>query len=1062
MFEYTNSFLKPFTWAKVIYENNFDLSSIDKVDVTQTNLISPTLPSFSNIDVTIRTDSDWNNTSKKLVATFGALFTTVDKADSYIDGLYTLVNSRLSESESRIKELENSLRVLSTYQQRGASTAINIKGGDYSSIDFNKKYYKTSPPLNSNVEEGVFKLRDTGYFSSIRSLGGFAGTATVEKSLLSYIESGQLSSINDGSRSTFWTALAYAPGPVKSDSSQVPWLPADYQYGFALLLSYYLDRPTLATEVFIDPLVTEPLDLLSISWAPEVQSNVISSLISTSGWTLNGSASYVNSGSVNSSSLLVNLSTTGSGWASYTFTIPLITSNVSGVATLKSNRAQLSYLTRGLGDVKTGHKLLWLDSAGEIINYSRDESQPTSFWAGRSSIDYIPINAVSGRVELGVFNNTAAPASGWFDYPVLYIGDEVFNCNYRITGPTTIQLPKPVLSGRFTFTFSQRNIRKEVLAKTTNAAIQPIEADPELDPTLQKMLNKITTQFSSAGKGDNVFGYRIGLKELDLRYREHIPRGSLVSLPLKTAGEIRNIWVTAELGKYHTSGIKFKIYPFENDLEKSTIISPWLIGNSTNNSANGEYLYIYSTEEVASGWYNPLDKYYVVPERKIVEEFDGTNREGKIRLSNAPHLRRPKIKAQLSWLERYSVWPAILDPNAATLYGFSSSTLKDAIRSNAVPSGTIISDILNTDGYIPTKVTISTDKWTAYPDTLGRPDVSKVRQILGENLVDISSGSETQQSEVVSDDVGFSNWLNTTTSKQIIALCPGQLEGYGLSLIMASNIRMDALNNKPRTLKQIISYNMVIEFLRRQELKVLYNRLLAEGKIGLNSTKTTTNIFTIPQNSVFATKFAPVIVGPGGTFLKLYWYNSSATGGILPISRADYEVLDSNTGRIKILKDGPEGFTDVLADYLYISNSQTEDFFSTVLGSINTSSATTSAIASQAEVITRTFPITRNMTDYVTGKVPKLRVPNFTRLSADYYPIIEYYVNSDGELIFARDFYRFGDTPAQIKVEYETLGISPRLGIEVTRQGTVATTPIIKNISLRVKESLSTPMREVE
>jgi hypothetical protein len=100
------------------------------------------------------------------------------------------------------------------------------------------------------------------------------------------------------------------------------------------------------------------------------------------------------------------------------------------------------------------------------------------------------------------------------------------------------------------------------------------------------------------------------------------------------------------------------------------------------------------------------------------------------------------------------------------------------------------------------------------------------------------------------------------------------------------------------------------------------------------------------------------------------------------------------------------------------------------------------------------------MTDYESGKIPTLKSPDFDRLSRDYYPIIEYYVNSDGEIVFARDFFKYGDIPAKVQVEYQTLGIQPRLAVEVIRSGSPAVTPTIYNLSLRVRESSPIPIRE--
>jgi hypothetical protein len=102
------------------------------------------------------------------------------------------------------------------------------------------------------------------------------------------------------------------------------------------------------------------------------------------------------------------------------------------------------------------------------------------------------------------------------------------------------------------------------------------------------------------------------------------------------------------------------------------------------------------------------------------------------------------------------------------------------------------------------------------------------------------------------------------------------------------------------------------------------------------------------------------------------------------------------------------------------------------------------------------------MTDYIGGKIPTLRPPNFERLSKHYYPVIEYYVTSQGELVFSRDFFQYGDMPARIIVEYETLALEPRIAVQVNRSGSPSATPQLRSVSLHVQEGAASPKREVD
>lgn len=103
------------------------------------------------------------------------------------------------------------------------------------------------------------------------------------------------------------------------------------------------------------------------------------------------------------------------------------------------------------------------------------------------------------------------------------------------------------------------------------------------------------------------------------------------------------------------------------------------------------------------------------------------------------------------------------------------------------------------------------------------------------------------------------------------------------------------------------------------------------------------------------------------------------------------------------------------------------------------------------ELALQSYPVTRNVTDYLTGKVPSLRPANMDRTDPGYYPVYEYYVDESGNLIFANDLFKFGDTPAIIEVEYDTLNINPRIVIAFDKPevGTsTCSTPIITDYTI--------------
>lgn len=1087
MLEYTNAFLKAFPWARAAYSYTLGLSQDPQMTVNQQMMTANLFDYVSTTTDPIKTSTDWNFHSSSILADLGGLYETLDQADTYINSLYNIVNSRLSESEKRLISLETSLRTIRTVNRSVATTAIHIKGGERDWIETNPIYYKTIGPLESIPEEGIFRLADTGHFSSIRSLGGFPGLVEIERSLGQIQEQGSLRSIVDGSRATFWTGMVYAPAPVRADQNDIPWLPSEYRHGAAMMITYYLDRPTLASEVFIDPITTEPFDLVSVSWTPLSVDNTLSCggfEDTPCPWTFTDSASRLSGVGRNSSfGLMV---TQASGYASYTFVVSGAQAGPASGGELIGHRAQLTYNLRGIGVSLAGARLVWMNASGAVISYKMDMNYPPGFFTNYKLVDIIPPGTVSGRVDLGIFNTTTQ-GSAFFDDAVLLLGEQTWYPSIRIDKPTSVPLPIPALSGRFSFVFAQRNPRREMLIlEDTGAPILGTSNNGEVDPSLQRSTQVLGARASYRGPGTPTFAYRIGMRELDLRYREYIPRGILVSLPLSTTKEIRRLWVSTELGKHHTSGTKFFIYPFANDVNTRVDIDPYRVGSTDaaeqTQAAEGQILHIVTSEEQTLGLADNLEKFLVVDPKPLVEVFEGTTREGSIRPGLPIHVRSHKIKELNQWLESYAIWPTQYDPNAATLFGADNTSAKDSIRLGTLTSGFDLSDIKSKSGYIPIKITIETDRWTAHPDTFGRPDRTRVRSVVGE-ILELANLSETTMKTTYESE-GFETWLNTTTLSDLLnMLYEGRVDssnlqqrllGVGLgSLVLGNQGNVSREQLLTKTLREILEIsstvggrlnnrNNLLYRVNHARLKGLYGRLKAQGKIKEEENSVTTSSASRQVDSVYATKFQPIITGPAGAFLRLWWYNQT-TDEYRVISSADFEVVDPKMGMIRIHTLAPSGFDDVIADYNYLSYSETEDYFSAMFGYVTeTTTGSISSFSGGARMGTRQYPVTRNMTDYTTGKVPELRPPDMDKTSRDYYPVIEYYVNSDGEIIFSRDFFKYGDQPARrIKIECETLGLAPRVAFQVTRSNSPTASPTGVSLSLRAMEKSGAPQSEL-
>jgi len=976
MLEYTEAYLKPFTWAKQAYNYMLNNLSTDvSVNINLDQLTSPIVNNLGVLPSFINTSTEWNNASNYLYSNVGAIYKSIDQADSYISGLYTQLNARLIESEKRLKEIENGLKIIQTGTKYSASTSIGIKGGSTDLIESSDKYYIDYPPLENVDEEHVFRLKDTGFFSSIRSLGGFAGRVVVENTLTQIFESGSIYDIVDGDRNSFWSAITYSPNLIRANNNDIAWLPDSYKQGMAIQVTYYLDRPTLATEVFIDPVTTEPFDLVSVSWTPASLTTSIASSFSywrTSGTVLTGTA-YGIAGDVGA---VVSAPT---GYVRYTFAIPSSTASVSGETGLPiGRRAEVNYSMKGLGNLYSGARLVWIDSSSRVINYKLKEDFPPGFFSGYKLIDFIPTNAASGYLDLGIFTSTSN-ASAYFASPSLLLGEESSQISKTISSPTTVSLDKTVLSNRFTFVISQINPRRETLVKPgVNTPVPKLN----IDSTVNALIKDNVDLLESKGPGVSLFSYRFGIKELDLRYREHLPRGSVVSLPLKSKREIRQAWVTTEVDGQDGSQIGFKIYPYADDVAKSINIVPFFIGSPFNNATSpiqdGKILYFYTDEERDAGWPKQDEIFYITTPIPIKEVFDGTDRDGKVTLSSPLHLRKVRVKSITSWLNDNSIWPTNFDPNAQLLYGTTNGDVKDRIRGNTAITSDFNS-ISSKSGYIPVRVTVEGDTFIAYPDTYGTPDVSKIRPIVGEVLTSVPAAIKN------SDTI-----INTDTTQQLTS-----------------------------------------------------------------SSQFSADVF---KTNSYATKFYPIIPGINGSLLRLYWYSSSLNR-YTPLLPSEFEVTDPSKGLITVLTTAPSSYTQLLAEYCAIDESMGNTLSNTLISSIVPSGSSLSDLRGQIIASSKTPFITRNKTNYITGEVPTLTPPEFNKLSKKYYPIVEYYITSLGDVVFAKDFFKYGDIPAQITVEYESLNISPRMAVEIIRTSSSAATPNIHTLTLKVQEGSSTPIR---
>jgi hypothetical protein len=1055
------------------------------VDIAGADLTKPVVIQLAPPPGIITGANEWNKATNDLVGDTAGIFSSLDHGDQYLNTFRQKLSARIEEGEKKLKSLESAIRAVRSVLSNAANTSISISGGDTSWVDQNSKYYVNAPQLKFVPEEGCYRLPDTGFFSSIRSNGFMGGSAVLEKTLTPLEQVGDLTSITDGSGETYWLASSYLPALVRASTGDVAWLPSQYTHGSAVLLSYYMDRPTLAGEIFIDPISTEPFNLLSISWTPRTIANaLINPTFAASGsWSYLQGASYVASGATAAHASLP----AASGMIAQTFdlTTALNTSlsgSVAATGVSVGQRVELVYTAKTIGECLTAARVSWYSAGGTEISFDQKVESLPSIYKSNRLVSYAPTSAVSGKVSFFVYGATMA-ATSCISAANLYVGEQKWVCNQKVDKPTTISLPTSVTSSRFSFVLTQTSPRREsYVNKAGSDDVTRFVLPDYIESSLVKSINSAIEAANSIGPGQTVFSYKFGLKELDLRYREYVPRASLTSIPLNTRKEVRSIWVSSDVDNLYTTGLGFYIIPYDKDDTYKIPVRPYKVGAADSSGetvqSQGDILSIFTQEEVDAGWADNAGLKIVTEPTKFKQVIAGTDRDGKITLAHVPHLRRVQVRAANDWLSTRSIWPSSFDPNAETLTGIEDTTILAKIRSSQAVDVTQ-DDIVTTKGYLPLKITVATERWTATQDTFGKPDSVTLRSVEGEILsaADVVLTSTSTDAEYIS----YSQYLATTLLSQFLDRNPTTVGGLALnsSTIKGTSFEFKSLRETIDILKSasqnttgsfanntltgisgalgnaltktanVGTLTSTLETVADQE----YQRFKANRTLTKTQDITTTKTTTIPGLTAYRTKYAPIVKGEVGSLFKLYW---ATTNKKIPISPNNYKI-NSITGVIELKESKPAGYDQLMADYKYVNKTDESSFFSQSLSLINTA-----ANGEDVAIGSKEFPICRNMTDYVTGKVPTLKRPNFDPLSTDYYPIIEFYVTADGQIQFSRDFHPYGDMPATITIEGETLGVQPRVEMTAVRASGANTSPRAFGISLRTREGVSSPSREVK
>lgn len=999
---YISSLTNAFGWVKNI------LSANTPADIDSTNVFQEITPQLSEPIPVLQTVDDWNYAGQSQIKDLTGLFTSINVLDSHQKTISSLNRSRFERANYNLQSLYQKFLVIKSVQDLGGSS-VSLIGGALDNIDVSPKFYQTYPLLNSLKDKGIFKLGNTGKFSTIKSLGGSIAAPMIEHSNFTIQKiTGNINSIVDGSNDTFWAITSWAKGMILNSANDLTWLSSSNKEGLSTLLTSKLERPVIISEIELSPVIENIAIVDCVSWTPpEIASFIENSTFTNSSfWDLTTYASIVTGEGVSGSALVVS-SATGD-WteqsASYTFDVDTVfASSLAGVTSTASSyfddhRLDVSFYSKGNGSYAFA-RINWLDSDGKVLNSHLYRTLTSNVYSYNEFSCYRPESATSGTIQLGVLDDSQTNAEIYFDDINATLGEGRWVADYKISGKTSITLPGRIVTDRISIGLVQKNPSRE-------------------------------------SGSSSLFRYMIGIQELDFLYQEYIPRGAIISLPLKPRQEIRKFWVTAEIDQSVVNGLSFVMFPYSDDTSYSVFTQPYLVkskGLDLNPEVStGETFEIFTTEEVDNGLVTSDNStnIVVVEPSQIKESFDGTDRDGYIELTYPIHFKKTKQIDIQNFLNEFGV-DLSFDPNASSILGISSDYSDerlDVLAGDVLISSIPSSGFVVSEGYVPIKITVETDRFVAHPDTNGKPTTSVVRTVENEVLERAYLSHQTET--INSSEIGFNEWLSRTkvselsnlglVSRPIVSNRPAASVGYPF--------RLKYPNPEDRTILESIEFDP--SQANTSKLKEWYDRLLANGKIQ-QSQNTVTRVTESKESQIaYQTKYSPIISGRTATAIKLV---VETTSGDITVSPNLYTV-NPDSGIIILTGNIPGGTLKATYSYAVFYKDKSQ------------------------EDVTNTLPsfegyLTRNVTNYDTNNPPVLKEFQPDPVRKNYNPIIEYYITADSEIVFSKSFFRYGDQPAKITVEYESLKIQPRFGVYVLRVSSPTQSPTIKSVVFNYKEN---------
>lgn len=1006
----------------------------------------------------------YNQSLRTLLSNLAGLYQEVDVLEEIQNSLLNLNSAELGRIESALRELGS---LISATRQVHASrlTYNDIFFETFSgtsSQETDQRWYRPLPlledvgqveaflPAYVDPTEHNLKLQPGGSFSrAVTADGDTLVQAKVEHLLgLSLDRAHTLDRALDGQLGTYWRELITSPGPIQADPLQVPWLPETYTGGAAARLHFRFPFAVPFTEVRIRAFSQFPLHCLQLVWdnREEPKQNLLSNghfSNGVSGWTV-GLATGAATG----------YTVDGGFEGESAFTL----NNTEGVSTLTTESYTLSgsrmachLVLRTLvrEEPRIFARVQWLTSGDVLLSQEEVEIQgpkgewfensflllPPSGWVTGSKANLVL--GVEGEGQVSFARTTFSPAIGWRNL------DEVPDPEsdlITLSFPGALGTDLWLVLSQPHYEVAQlsysdgdllqqelwEQIQLETLSRAgaasdlglTSWSLQAGEnngPEIELPQGDSRLLTEVTRlggrvkelvsqlyqliQPEPKAQLRNRYLYTLGAWEIQINHQEYAPHGLWVRQPYHPRGEARACQLMTDpplstLGR----DIRFWLTARASDgTEKAQLFT-------------GEALFFSSTERAV----DTQTPHFVLPPVTRRESFEGTDRNGRVILSQHPYVNLETVwQVQTALSSGALQAPLRFDPNKALYHLYTSGSAWRRMKSQGY-------QIQAVNGYRPLKVWLNfPDGETAVPDTLGRMQPGDIGYSGLETLESVTQEVvyERRKKRRLRNPGDFLQGLFRRQGERPAGL--DNLFNFDWSTYVRDNDPDEEdSTEEPRQRKKGDGRSR-----RRPQRPRTVKRIRAE----------------------LHTRFPKIVSGPKGAAFSLYLHKSADVDGsgnaILSgdvLVPHKHYTLDPETGILRVHtrppRGNPEYDTFIAYYYFFRQENSREEFEEARTGTLPTSGVDLSGD------IVQTYPVTRNMTDYVRGDVRRLRPAQLDDLLPDYYPVYEYLVNEHGEVVFANNFHPYGDTPARVTVEYESLLIEPRLIVEFPKRGMNALT----------------------